>query len=84
MSATAHLATVTTRCVLPGAAVAAIGWFALQAIAGGLGPADRRALGDAVKAEQTDPQQRIAVRFAPSNGTSYASQDDAERLDTIE
>jgi hypothetical protein len=41
-------------------------------------------LGDAVKAEQTDPQQRIAVRFAPSNGTSYASQDDAERLDTIE
>jgi membrane protein len=132
-------ADVTTRCVLPGAAVATIGWFALQAIggiyvshvvkgstetygtfaavvgllswlylgaqltliaaevnvvlarrlwprsiAGGLGPADQRALGDAVKAEQTNPQQRITVTFEPSNETSDASQDDGERIDPVE
>jgi membrane protein len=132
-------AAVSTRCVLPGAAVAAIGWFALQAIggiyvsqvvkgstetygafaavigllswlylgaqltliaaevnvvlarrlwprsiAGGLGPADQRALRDAVKAEQTDPQQRIAVTFEPSNETSDANRDDDERLDAVE
>jgi membrane protein len=115
------LTSVTTRQVLPGAAVAAIAWFALQAvgaiyvsqvvegssetyggfavvvgllswlyvgaqvtliaaeinvvrarqlwppsIAGSLGPADQRALTDAVQAEQCDPRQRIAVTFEPS------------------
>ncbi len=111
-------AKVSTRAVVPGAAVAAIGWLALQAIggvyvshvvkgssetygafaavvgllswlylgaqltliaaevnvvlahrlwprsiAGGLAPADERALRDAVTAEQSDPRQRITVSF---------------------
>jgi membrane protein len=43
-----------------------------RSIAGDLGPADRRALGDAVKAEQFDVRQRITVSFEPSTGTSDA------------
>ena len=55
-----------------------------RSIAGSLGPADRRALRDAVKAEQTDPQQRIAVRFGPRTETSESSRDDGEELDAVE
>ena len=120
-------ADITTRSVLPGAIVAALGWLALQAIgglyvsqivrgasetyggfavvvgllswlylgaqltliaaeinvvlarrlwprsiAGSLGPADRRALEDAVKAEQSDTREHIAVSFEPSSRTSSA------------
>lgn len=120
-------ADITTRMVLPGALVAAIGWLALQAIGGvyvsqvvkgasatyggfavvvgllswlylgaqvtliaaeinvvlarrlwprsigrTLGPADHRALEDAVKAEQSDERLHIAVSFEAVHGPASA------------
>ena len=43
-----------------------------RSIAGSLGSADERALADAVRAEQSDPRQHIAVHFEPSAGTVEA------------
>ena len=49
-----------------------------RSIAGRLGPADRRALADAVKAEQSDAQEHITVSFEPLSTPTNATAVDAE------
>jgi membrane protein len=132
-------ADITTRSVLPGAAVATIGGLALQAIggvyvsqvvkgasetyggfavvvgllswlylgaqvtliaaeinvvlarrlwprsiAGGLQPADERALRDTVKAEQSDARQHIEVRFGSAGDTACAGGDPRTDDDAVD